>query len=86
MVDDDPQVRSALVRVLESQGLACLEAENGEAALALLDAHGELALCLTDIHMPGMDGVSFLREVRHRYPDMAVVMLTAVADVATAVE
>jgi response regulator RpfG family c-di-GMP phosphodiesterase len=86
VVDDDLQVRSALVRVLESQGLASLEAENGEAALALLEAHGELALCLTDIHMPGMDGVSFLREVRHRYPDMAVVMLTAVADVATAVE
>jgi CheY-like chemotaxis protein len=44
VVDDDPQVRSALSRVLESQGLACLEAENGEVALALLESHGELAL------------------------------------------
>jgi putative two-component system response regulator len=86
VVDDDPQVRSALVRVIESQGLACVEASNGAEALAMLEERGELALCLTDIHMPVLDGITLLREVRQRYPDMAVVMLTAVADVTTAVE
>ncbi|HLS47867.1 MAG TPA: HD domain-containing phosphohydrolase [Gemmatimonadales bacterium] len=86
LVDDDPQVRSALSRVIRSQGLECLEAGNGAEALAILAEQGEVPICITDIYMPELDGVSFLREVRQRYPDMAVLMLTGVAEVATAVE
>ena len=41
VVDDDPQVRDALVRVVQSQGLACLSADSGDAALAVLAEHGE---------------------------------------------
>ena len=63
-----------------------IEADSGAAALATLDAQGEMPLVISDIHMPGMDGVSFLREALERYPDMAVIMLTGVADVSTAVE
>jgi putative nucleotidyltransferase with HDIG domain len=86
LVDDDAQVRRAIARVIEVHGLAVLEADSGAAALAILDAHGELPLVISDIHMPGMDGVTFLREALERYPDMAVIMLTGVADVSTAVE
>jgi putative nucleotidyltransferase with HDIG domain len=46
---------------------------------------GPVPLVITDVHMPGMDGLDFLREVRSRYPDTAVIMLTAVAEVRTAV-
>ena len=86
MVDDDAQVRRAIARVIEVHGLAVIEADSATAALATLDAEGELPLVISDIHMPGMDGVSFLREALERYPDMAVIMLTGVADVSTAVE
>jgi putative nucleotidyltransferase with HDIG domain len=86
VVDDDAQVRRAIARVIEVHGLAVIEADSGAAALATLDAQGELPLVISDIHMPGMDGVSFLREALERYPDMAVIMLTGVADVSTAVE
>lgn len=86
VVDDDSQVRSALVRAIESQGLTCIEARGGMTALAMLKEHGEVPLCITDIYMPEMDGVTFLRQVRELYPDMAVLMLTGMAEVSTAVE
>lgn len=86
LVDDDAQVRSVLTRLIEGQGLQCLQAPNGAEALRMLAEQGEVPLCITDIYMPVLDGVGFLREARQRYPDMAVIMLTGVAEVATAVE
>lgn len=86
IVDDDAQVRHALARVIENQGLACREASSGVEALAILDTEGEVPICISDIYMPEMDGVTFLREAARRFPDMAVIMLTGVAEVATAVE
>jgi putative nucleotidyltransferase with HDIG domain len=85
VVDDDDMVRHALVRVVEGQGLACVQAGSGRAALDLLEREGEVPVIITDIHMPEMDGLEFLRQVRQRWPDSAVIMLTAVADVETAV-
>lgn len=86
VVDDDPQVRDALVRVVQSQGLACLSADSGDAALAVLAEHGEVAILISDIRMEGMDGMALLEEVRRRYPDTAVIMLSAVDDVQIAVD
>jgi putative two-component system response regulator len=85
-VDDDAQVRHSLARVIQAHGLATLEASSGAEALAILESQGELPLVISDIYMPEMDGVTFLREALSRYPDMAVVMLTGVAEVTTAVE
>jgi putative two-component system response regulator len=86
VVDDERTVRHAIARIIEGHGLAVTEAESGAAALAILDAEGEHPLVISDIQMPGMDGVAFLREALRRYPDMAVIMLTGVAEVSTAVE
>ena len=86
MVDDDPQVRDAVVRVIQSQGLECLAASSTDEALALLAEHGEVAVLISDIRMPGKDGVVLLEEVRRRYRDTAVIMLSAVADVQIAVD
>ena len=58
----------------------------GADALAVLKRVGEIPICISDIYMPEMDGVTFLREALQRYPDMAVVMLTGMAEVNTAVE
>jgi len=86
VVDDDAQVRSALARIIQSHGLATVEASSGAEALALLQRDGEVPICISDIYMPEMDGVTFLREALRLYPDMAVIMLTGVAEVTTAVE
>ena len=85
-MDDDAQVRHSLARVIQAHGLATLEASSGAEALAILESQGELPLVISDIYMPEMDGVTFLREALSRYPDMAFVMLTGVAEVTTAVE
>lgn len=85
VVDDDDLVRHALVRVIEGQGLACIQAASGPAALKVLERQGEVPVLISDIHMPEMDGLELLRRVRQRWPDTAVIMLTAVADVETAV-
>jgi putative two-component system response regulator len=86
VVDDDAQVRGAMARVIESQGLSCAQAASGADALAVLRTAGEVSVCISDIYMPEMDGVTFLREALRLYPDMAVIMLTGVAEVSTAVE
>jgi putative nucleotidyltransferase with HDIG domain len=85
-VDDDAQVRRSLARVIEAHGLSTVEASSGAEALAILERDGEVPLVISDIYMPEMDGVTFIREALRRFPDMAIVMLTGVAEVATAVE
>lgn len=86
VVDDDDQVRHSLARLIEAHGLSVAQVSSGPEALGYLREHGEIPLCVSDIHMPDMDGVAFLREALSLYPEMAVIMLTGVADVSTAVE
>ncbi|MGE0556628.1 MAG: response regulator, partial [Gemmatimonadales bacterium] len=86
MVDDDAAVRRSLVRVLEAIGVAAVEAPDGRSGLALLEATGEVPLVVSDLYMPEMDGLALLRAIRRRYPDTAVIVLTGVAEVTTAVE
>lgn len=84
VVDDEPHLRRVLVRVMQADGFTCEEAGNGAEALEAL-ARRPATLVLSDLHMPELDGIGLLREVRARFPDTAVMMITAVADVSTAV-
>jgi response regulator RpfG family c-di-GMP phosphodiesterase len=84
VADDEAHLRRVLVRLMQGEGFTCHEAPNGRAALELLD-RVPATLLLSDLHMPELDGMGLLREVRERRPDTAVIMITAVADVATAV-
>ncbi|MEP7065436.1 MAG: HD domain-containing phosphohydrolase [Gemmatimonadota bacterium] len=84
VVDDEPRLRQALVRLMRGDGFICLEAGSGVEALAILDKE-RVALVLSDMRMPLMDGQELLRNLRIRYPDIAVVMITAVAEVEVAV-
>jgi response regulator RpfG family c-di-GMP phosphodiesterase len=86
IVDDEPRLRQALVRLMNADGFVCLEAGSGVEALDVLGREPGIALVLSDMRMPFMDGAELLRNVRHRYPDIAVVMITAVADVQVAVD
>jgi putative nucleotidyltransferase with HDIG domain len=85
VVDDDPDVRGVIAKVLRGQGLDAVEIASGDAALAWLERHGEVPLIISDIQMPGMDGLALLEEVRRRWANTAVIMLTGVSDVKTAV-
>ena len=84
IVDDEPRLRQVLARVMRADGFECVEAANGVEALELLERE-PVTLVLTDLRMPRMDGVELLRRVRARYPDTAVVLVTAVGDVDVAV-
>jgi response regulator RpfG family c-di-GMP phosphodiesterase len=84
IVDDEPRLRQVLVHLMRNDGFTCLEAGNGEEALVHLEAH-TVTLVMSDLRMPKMDGLELLRQIRGRWPDVAVVMITAVADVEVAV-
>ncbi len=84
IVDDEPQLRRVLARLMEADGFTCVEAGSGSEALDVLGGR-DVALMLTDLRMPKMDGITLLRETRARFPELAVVMITAVADVDVAV-
>src|SRR5213078_3568814 len=62
----------------------CKQASSGKEALALLDSGEEYELMLSDLMMPVMDGIALLEASKERYPDMPVVMVTAVTDVSIA--
>ena len=84
VADDEAHLRRVLVRLMQGEGFSCHEAPNGRVALDLLESVRP-TLLLSDLHMPELDGMGLLREARERHPDTAIIMITAVADVATAV-
>ena len=84
IVDDEPRLRQMLVHLMRNDGFTCFEAENGDAAIAVLERQ-PVTLVMSDLRMPKTDGMALLRQVRVRWPDTAVVMITAVADVEVAV-
>ena len=85
VVDDDRHLRDVLQEVFLSSGYRCQLAGNGREGVAMFEAERP-QLCVTDVNMPVMDGVAFLKAVRERDADAAVLVLTVVGDVQTAVE
>ena len=84
VVDDEPRLRRVLVRLLEGEGFTCAEAGSGVEALEMLH-HEQVPLVISDLRMPQMDGVGLLREIIAKWPDTAVIVVTAVAEVESAV-
>jgi len=77
VVDDTREVRSLVARVLENQGYNVLEASEGQQALAIChDLNGRVDLLLTDIKMPGMDGVELARRIKSSYSHMRVLYIS----------
>jgi two-component system response regulator (stage 0 sporulation protein F) len=86
VVDDEPDVTELFrqrFRREARQGTYVLHfANSGDEALALLadDIEPELVAVLSDINMPGMDGLTLLGEIKQRFPDLPVMMVTAYGD------
>jgi two-component system response regulator FlrC len=85
VVDDEDGVREFLAEALEGAGHEVLQAAGGVAALERL-ASANVQLVITDLKMPGMDGMELVRHVRADHPDVEIVVLTAHATVDSAVE
>jgi len=84
IVDDEPTIRRLCSTVGESLGFSCLEAESGDAALALLD-EGPIHMVLTDMVMPHMSGIEFLEQVKRAHPRVEIAVMTGHGSVETAV-
>lgn len=80
VVDDEPRLRQVLVHLMRNDGFNCYQAGNGVEAIQILEEQ-PVQLILSDLRMPRMDGLELLKQVRSRWPDTAMVMVTAVADV-----
>ncbi|GAP65258.1 sigma-54 dependent transcriptionalregulator/response regulator FleR [Mizugakiibacter sediminis] len=85
IVEDDADLREALRETLELAAVPVAEAADGERALALL-AERPVGLVVSDVQMWPLDGRALLKRLRHAHPHVPVVMMTAFATVAQAVE
>ena len=75
IIDDEPLVRAVLRRILERHGYTVLDAPDGRAGLALW-RHTPSDLVLTDIFMPGTDGIEVIRQLRRVWPQAKIIGMT----------
>ncbi|MDJ0975890.1 MAG: sigma-54 dependent transcriptional regulator [Planctomycetota bacterium] len=85
LVDDDPAVGKVLGALLEQAGFATTFVQSGEAAIEALES-GPHALVVSDVRMPGMDGLELLRRVGQEWSGLPVVLITAHGTIPLAVE
>ena len=78
VVDDELSMREFLKILLEKEGYSVSVAPEASSALEIT-AREEIELVITDIRMPGMTGLELLAELKHRTPDLPVIMITAFA-------
>ena len=85
VVDDEENARIALSKILTREGYDVASACNGYEALNYLRGK-EVELIITDINMPEMNGMTFLRELNHSHPASNVIMITAYGEVESYIE
>lgn len=82
VVDDEPMMRNLLLKILESEGYKITLAASALEALDRLNEN-RFDLMLSDIKMPGMNGFELLEEVKKKWTDMAVIVMTGYGDAYT---
>lgn len=75
VVDDERVVTDMLSRVLEKQGYRVLRADSAVSALAILEEQA-VDIMVSDIHMPGMNGLELTKQASQTYPDLSIVLMT----------
>jgi len=85
VVDDEQSARTGLERLLKQEGYTVELAADGPAALAAA-ADQSPDMVITDLKMPGMDGLELIAKLRETHPDLPVIVATAFGDVSSAVE
>jgi len=85
IVDDEEQMRELLTKVLEKNGYQVTTAGDGGQALALLEKE-PMDLVVTDVRMPGLDGMEALRAIKELSPEIVVIIMTAFGSIDQAVQ
>jgi two-component system chemotaxis response regulator CheY len=84
VIDDSPTIRMSVEMVLKSFGYPIRQAENGVDALekikCIKDEGGDIKLCMVDVNMPEMDGITFIQEFRKTDKFIPIVVLTTESD------
>lgn len=80
IVEDEDMVRAVAERALARQGYTVITAENGEAALELLERCDKPDLLISDVVMPSMDGPTMVRHARDKYPDLPILFMSGYAE------
>ncbi|HEY2737948.1 MAG TPA: response regulator, partial [Thermoanaerobaculia bacterium] len=86
MIDDETGSRESMAIAIEKAGLAVRTFDDARKALEFLEENEGVRLAVCDLRMPGMDGVSFLKEVRERKLDLGVILVTGYGSIESAVE
>lgn len=81
VIDDEQYIRTALREVLEREGFLVSAAADGKKGLELLEDEGA-DLVITDVIMPGIDGVATLEKIRAAHPDLPVIVISGGGNVA----
>src|SRR6202162_6277719 len=84
VVDDEETIREIVSSMLTTASYKCRQAGPGMEALALLESGEQFELMLSDLMMANLDGIGLLEKTKERFPDMPVVMVTAVHDISVA--
>jgi two-component system, cell cycle sensor histidine kinase and response regulator CckA len=79
VVEDDPAVRRAVVRVLARFGIQVTEAQDADSALAALEGGGSFDLVLTDLVLPGADGLRLVERIRELRPGIRLIVMSGYA-------
>ena len=84
VVDDEEPIREVVCSMLQNASYPCEQAGTGVEALAILQRDQNFHLVLTDLMMPELDGVGLLESIKNQYPELPVIMVTAVHDISVA--
>ncbi len=84
IVDDEEAIREIVSSMLTAAHYKCSQAGSGLQALALLESGEEFELVLSDLMMADLDGIGLLERTKEQFPDLPVVMVTAVHDISVA--
>ena len=84
IVDDDSSIRWVMEKALTRAGLNCRAFESGDAVVDALESDTPMVV-VSDIRMPGMDGIALLSQIKARQPDLPVIITTAHSDLDSAV-
>lgn len=86
VVEDDPDLREALVDTLQLAEFNVLEAPSAEAALEIMDRHGDIVMVVSDVNMGALSGHDLLRFIKTNYAHIPVLLITAFASISESVE
>jgi CheY-like chemotaxis protein len=80
VVEDEPVIRELILEVMQDRGCQCLQAADGNAALAMVRSHANIDLLITDVGLPGLDGRRLAEQAQARIPTLHVLFITGYAE------